>query len=137
MRKIARKKMTKAVQLALLSFSILALYTKYYLSFRNGFIDLLSDMAARNSLTGLEGGLRTYYTGLPFFDQFLAACVIFYWPIFHPTMPSLALYALAFAGSVLPMWAIIILQKCRRKCFRRAMIEYDMKWILLSSTINS
>jgi hypothetical protein len=137
MRKIARKKMTKAVQLALLSFSILALYTKYYLSFRNGFIDLLSDMAARNSLTGLEGGLRTYYTGLPFLDQFLAACVIFCWPIFHPTMPSLPLYALAFAGSVLPMWAIIILQKCRRKCFRRAMIEYDMKWILLSSTINS
>nr|WGJ63580.1 terpene cyclase [Aspergillus striatus] len=87
--------------------ALLAVYAKYYLSLQNGFIPLLSSLKAKNSLPGDEGLLRTHYTGCRRLDDFLAACTLFFWPVLSGNSVPLSLYALAFAGGMVPTWVIL------------------------------
>lgn len=116
--------MSRVVRSILIILASVALYTKYYLSFQNGFIDLLSTMGSQGSLAGLQGGLRSHYTGLDPLDRFLKACNVFFWPIFHGTSPALSLYAIAFAGSMIPMWLILLMHTCVKSSIVEIVMMY-------------
>lgn len=107
--------MTLLTTSILVFLSLFAAYAKYYLSFRIGFIDLLSRMADEKSLSGLPGGLNFHYTGLRPIDLFLAACNVFFWPIFQGEALAPSLYALAFAGAIIPMWLVIVVESQRKR----------------------
>jgi hypothetical protein len=116
--------MSRVIRPVLIILASVALYTKYYLSFQNGFIDLLSTMGSQGSLAGIQGGLRSHYTGLGPLDGFLKACNVFFWPIFHGTSPALSLYAIAFAGSMIPMWLILLMHTCVKSSIVEIVMMY-------------
>ncbi|KAB8227331.1 uncharacterized protein BDW43DRAFT_316918 [Aspergillus alliaceus] len=107
--------MPRATAAALASVSLFAAYAKYYQSFQNGFIDLLSSMADRKSLSGLPGGLQEDYTGIRPLDQFMTACNVFFWPVFQGGSPTLSLYGVAFASAMVPMWLLIVVETHQRR----------------------
>lgn len=115
--------MSRGTQVVLLSLSMLAAYTKYYQSFQNGFIDFLTDMKKSESLPELPGQLSCIYTGINPLDQFLAACSVFFWPIFQPKGPELPPYGLAFASAMVPMWLMIVVETHRTESPFVAMIK--------------
>ncbi|OKP12950.1 hypothetical protein PENSUB_1393 [Penicillium subrubescens] len=115
--------MSRTRTATLVSLSLFAAYAKYYQSFRNGFIGLLSDMADTKSLSGLPDGLHCEYTGFTPLDQFLTACNVFFWPVFQGEVPNLSLYGVAFASAVIPMWLVIVVETHRGRRPVAALME--------------
>ena len=100
------------------SLSFLALYTTYICSFKSGFLQLLSEITANESLSGCrECRLRTRYTGLQWLDAFLTATVVFFWPICQGNMGPLSLYGLSFAGGIVAMWVLAAMRIYRTVSF--------------------
>lgn len=115
--------MLRTTTVALISLSLFAAYAKYYQSFRNGFIGLLSDMADTKSLSGLPGGLHCEYTGFIPLDRFIAACNVFFWPVFQGEVLNLSLYGVAFASAMVPMWLVIVIETQRGRRPVAALME--------------
>lgn len=111
---------------ALVTISAFAVYIKYYSSFQNGFIEILSSMMAQDSLPGLPGHLCSEYTGIKPLDKFLAASNIYLWPIFQKQQEALILsfYGMAFAGAMVPLWQVIVAELHRRKRGFGVFMEY-------------
>lgn len=106
---------TLTVRMSLACLSLIAVYTKYYLSICNGFIPMLAILKAQNMLPGGEGQLRTRYTMCDPVDNFLAACTLFFWPALNGSSSPLSIYGLAFAGAMVPAWIIVAGQTRRSK----------------------
>ncbi|OQD79325.1 hypothetical protein PENANT_c054G10835 [Penicillium antarcticum] len=91
-------------------------------------------MGSHDSLAGLQGGLRSHYTGLGPLDGFLKACNVFFWPIFHGTSPALSLYAIAFAGSMIPMWLILFMHTCAKSSIVEIVMINALAGLLVQGT---
>nr|E3UBL5.1 RecName: Full=Terpene cyclase paxA; AltName: Full=Paxilline synthesis protein A; Flags: Precursor [Penicillium paxilli]ADO29933.1 PaxA [Penicillium paxilli] len=115
--------MTSITTSVLVLHSLLAANFKYYQSFQNGFIDMLSAMADSNSVSGLPGQLCREYTGIRPLDTFLTSCTVFFWPTFQGEIPGLSLYGIAFASAMIPMWLIIVIDVHRRRQPFGALVE--------------
>ena len=115
--------MSRGITAVLFFLSMLAAYTKYYQSFQNGFLDLLSDMKNSKSLPGLPGQLCFMYTGINPLDRFLTACNVFFWPIFQARVPELPLYGISFSSAMLPMWLIIVVETHRAEHAFTALVK--------------
>jgi hypothetical protein len=122
---LASIKMSYVSVTALCTISIFSVYVKYYLPFQNGFMEMLSSMAAQNSLSGLPGGLCYEYTGFKLLDKFLTASNVFFWPVFQPQeeAPALPFYGITFASSMVPMWLVVVFETHRRRRGFWAFIE--------------
>lgn len=115
---------TLAVRILLACLSLVAVYTKYYLSIRNGFIPMLAMLKAQNLLPGGEVPLRARYTMCGPVDNFLAACTLFFWPALSGNCGPLSIYGLAFAGAMVPAWIIVSDQTRQSNNPRRSLVRY-------------
>lgn len=95
-------------------YGVLAAYSLGYFSYRNGFIDLVSEASQEwlDPQTHLLKGPPT--TGIPSLDNTLASLLVFYTPVLDGNFPGLSLLFLNCFGMITLSLVLVALESLRQ-----------------------
>lgn len=100
-------------QSILLMLALAGLYLVWMLASANGTIALMKQVRDRGpqTLPGTQEALKRHYTGLAFIDYRLTVLGLLFWQQLDGSHPDAALHCFYFAGQILAVWPLFMLEK--------------------------
>lgn len=102
--------------LALSLIGSFGLNSMFGLVYRNGYIGALLDLRDHGPhlLPGSNIPILKRFTGIPFLDKMLVLFGVMFANVTDGSTPQLSLYGFIFAGQLVPMFTIMIIEAARR-----------------------
>jgi hypothetical protein len=106
--------MTGLIKYSLPLLSAWAIYSIFFFSYANGFIELLQQTIANGILPGTKNQpLKTSFTSIAAVDRMLTSVTPFFWPLIDGSNPGASLYTFAIGGSIASTWILVYLESVR------------------------
>jgi hypothetical protein len=106
--------MSKPLAFVLIFLSIAGGVALHGFSIRNGMSDMIEAARIKNLLTdGTSNPYKGKITGIGFVDFMLFTLVNFFWPLTQGDTPGLTLIGLQFAGQMMPLLTIMMIEGFR------------------------
>lgn len=104
-----------AVKSCLLVFTVMGIYTIWYLFFNNGASDHLARILEDGPqlLPGTKEPLKTSFTGIAALDYQLKVLTLYFWTQVDGSRPDSALLCFQFAGQVTAGWGLFLIEALR------------------------